>query len=479
MNTFQPSRPPTGSGTRFSGAPLWRFALRREQRREAEAAENRAQAPEGFELQADGRYWHPTKKIFWDSQRCHRRGDSGQNEVVEENISNKVLELNLLADACGMGEVREEKHVLIRDLAKAAQALRAAVQFPRPAALYAIYAKGREAADTIGNSAKANVCNETSKAAGSTPEFCARHFHLHLLHELGRLNLADDKQVCLALRRSWEELGSSTTSRDQCSAAVALVLGQRLFTLLVGRVGAALFQEAGPDAGPDAGLEAALPGIAARSDDCPSSPSIQATSLEQRHACLVLGSARIFKELQESDIAFHLYRRRKRPRLASGALIQALLSPLTGLTVVAAYFNWVTALEGATGPPKKQRTSGGSQAQVRCRHILLKHAGIKEAFDHVRGQEVTRTVAQAQALLQEAADAVERLPTQTVFTQKCKAVSECASCLKGGDMAGDLGWIMRSQASPQVEAAVFALQVGEFSDIVESEEGLHVFWRIA
>eukprot|EP00971_Amphidinium_carterae_P211924 4205402-Amphidinium_carterae.1 len=31
--------------------------------------------------------------------------------------------------------------------------------------------------------------------------------------------------------------------------------------------------------------------------------------------------------------------------------------------------------------------------------------------------------------------------TKEIFTKKCRAVSECTSSLKGGDLAGDVGWL--------------------------------------
>lgn len=51
--------------------------------------------------------------------------------------------------------------------------------------------------------------------------------------------------------------------------------------------------------------------------------------------------------------------------------------------------------------------------------------------------------------------------------------------MKGGEMAGDLGWMSKGQAHPSVESAAFSLPVGHISDIVESDEGVHVLWRIA
>ena len=72
--------------------------------------------------------------------------------------------------------------------------------------------------------------------------------------------------------------------------------------------------------------------------------------------------------------------------------------------------------------------------------------------------------------MRESLEAIEGDRGRSVFTQRCKAVSECSTCLKGGEMAGDIGWISRGQLHPAVEAAAFALPVGHMSDIVESDE---------
>jgi len=44
-------------------------------------------------------------------------------------------------------------------------------------------------------------------------------------------------------------------------------------------------------------------------------------------------------------------------------------------------------------------------------------------------------------------------------------------------VCGDLGWIEPGLLRPEVEKAVFALQPGEVSPVIESDYGFHIFWR--
>mmetsp|Transcript_7183 Transcript_7183/g.14176 ORF Transcript_7183/g.14176 Transcript_7183/m.14176 type:complete len:175 (+) Transcript_7183:50-574(+) len=172
-----------------------------------------------------------------------------------------------------------------------------------------------------------------------------------------------------------------------------------------------------------------------------------------------------------------------RPRVASGTLLQeAQLRGASGsLTALCTFLEWgQEPARPATEPASKKPKVEPATKQVRCRQILVKHKDSKEPVDRVRNnQQVTRSLADAERILRDSLEAIQSDPAKHIFTQRCKAVSECSTCLKGGEMAGDLGWISRGQVHPNVEAAVFSLPVGHISDIIESDEGVHVLWRIA
>ncbi|VDN37445.1 unnamed protein product [Gongylonema pulchrum] len=55
-----------------------------------------------------------------------------------------------------------------------------------------------------------------------------------------------------------------------------------------------------------------------------------------------------------------------------------------------------------------------------------------------------------------------------------KEFSDCSSAKRGGD----LGFIKRRQMQKAFEDAAFSLEVGQLSDIVDTESGLHLIYRI-
>ena len=61
------------------------------------------------------------------------------------------------------------------------------------------------------------------------------------------------------------------------------------------------------------------------------------------------------------------------------------------------------------------------------------------------------------------------------FKKIAKEYSDCSSAKRGGD----LGPFGKNQMQKSFEQASFALKVGEMSDIVDSDSGLHLIYRLA
>lgn len=146
---------------------------------------------------------------------------------------------------------------------------------------------------------------------------------------------------------------------------------------------------------------------------------------------------------------------------------------------------------------KRLKTEEPSGKQVRVRQVLLRHtscAATVPSKDPVRGRPVRRSLEEAEEQMLSVLD--DLLADKGAgFPAVCKAVSECQSALKGGDFAGDLGWLdrrssdnkqqgskdkaLRVQLPSSVLKAAFELSVGELSDILASDQGVHLLQRTA
>lgn len=110
--------------------------------------------------------------------------------------------------------------------------------------------------------------------------------------------------------------------------------------------------------------------------------------------------------------------------------------------------------------------------EVRAKHILLKHTGSRNPVDSYRNKQVTRSLDEAKAGIQ---DIVQRLSAGENFDAIATQVSECRSAGNGGD----LGVFGRGQMQKPFEDATFALSPGEISGLVLTDSGVHVILRVS
>ncbi|KAI4325802.1 hypothetical protein MLD38_031168 [Melastoma candidum] len=115
-----------------------------------------------------------------------------------------------------------------------------------------------------------------------------------------------------------------------------------------------------------------------------------------------------------------------------------------------------------------------SANQVRASHILIKHEGSrrKASWKDPDGRVIRATTRDA---------AVERLKSlrddivsgKAKFPEVAFQNSDCSSAKRGGD----LGPFGRGQMQKPFEEATYALKVGEISEIVDTDSGVHIILR--
>ncbi|WP_372651607.1 peptidylprolyl isomerase [Halobacteriovorax sp.] len=90
-----------------------------------------------------------------------------------------------------------------------------------------------------------------------------------------------------------------------------------------------------------------------------------------------------------------------------------------------------------------------SLARYRARHILLED-------------------------IDDAEYVLEKLATGEDFAELAKDLSECNTSAKGGD----LGLFVSGQVTPEVERAIYHLEINQISEPIQSEYGFHIIQRL-
>lgn len=103
---------------------------------------------------------------------------------------------------------------------------------------------------------------------------------------------------------------------------------------------------------------------------------------------------------------------------------------------------------------------------MRASHILIEH---RMRWPPAK-QRHPRSEEDAVALIE---DLRQRILDGESFEDLARAHSACGSAKDGGD----LGRFSRGQMAKRFSDAAFALEVGEMSEAVKSEFGVHLIWR--
>lgn len=106
------------------------------------------------------------------------------------------------------------------------------------------------------------------------------------------------------------------------------------------------------------------------------------------------------------------------------------------------------------------------EGSIRVAHILLMYKGVGQA-----PPTVTRTKEEAKKQIEEL---LKKVKAGADFAELAKVYSDCPS----GKRGGDLGHFQRGAMVKPFEDTAFALQVGEVSDIVETQFGFHIIKKL-
>ncbi|CAD5115895.1 DgyrCDS4830 [Dimorphilus gyrociliatus] len=126
-----------------------------------------------------------------------------------------------------------------------------------------------------------------------------------------------------------------------------------------------------------------------------------------------------------------------------------------------------------TGKSQWERPSKEAEAdKVQCLHLLVKHHRSRRPSSW-RQDVITRTKEEA---LEELLGYKEKIDSGvSTFEELAKTYSDCSSARR----SGDLGSFGRGAMQKPFEEAAFSLKIGEISDPVHTDSGIHIIKRIA
>ncbi|KAI8060853.1 peptidyl-prolyl cis-trans isomerase pin1 [Gongronella butleri] len=130
------------------------------------------------------------------------------------------------------------------------------------------------------------------------------------------------------------------------------------------------------------------------------------------------------------------------------------------------YFNTATK-ESRWDPPP-----GDDNDRVRASHLLVKHKDSRRPSSW-REENITRTKEEALEILKGYQKKIES--GEETLSALATNNSDCSSAKRGGD----LGYFERGQMQKPFEDTAFNLKVGELSEPVWTDSGVHLIMRTA
>lgn len=410
-----------------------------------------------------------------------------KNDEIDEVKMEEVLLAQhvplVLVDAVSLGQVDDGRkkplvrHVLVKDLRKVAA--RSKVALPATGLL-----ENRASMSLFALFDGQSCAGEYGPLAA---EWCANQVLNKLLRNISALppGYVNETFMKATLLKTFEDLDKEILQgqpaiHDGCGAAMALLVGERLFSAVAGKCNVVLVEAIpgkrddaafiGHDLGALQGLKTpedrkwvednggsvsevdgqmyiqSPTGMAAgvsrslgdrawkgSAGGVPGSVKLvrfnpdnrtQSISWAEKHIAILLASAPVAEAISVPEMAKLATEFRNKPRAVSGEIAaKAMEASRTGLeqcTSATIYF--IKEKDEAAGQPAKKQKLDEFVSKVRLRHILVKHKDCGQPFDPVRSRPVVRTRGDAETQLRRALrELTTEAKTMKLPTDKSKA----------------------------------------------------------
>ncbi|XP_033099014.1 peptidyl-prolyl cis-trans isomerase NIMA-interacting 1-like [Anneissia japonica] len=127
-------------------------------------------------------------------------------------------------------------------------------------------------------------------------------------------------------------------------------------------------------------------------------------------------------------------------------------------------------LNTLTNASQWERPTAPATETMRCSHLLVKHAESRRPSSW-KQDTITRSKEEALEILKGHRQRI--VSGEVEFGTLASTESDCSSARKGGD----LGWFGRGQMQRPFEEATLALKVGDISEPIYTDSGIHIIIR--
>lgn len=394
------------------------------------------------------------------------------------------------------------RHMLVKDLRKAASVMQ--LELP----VHGIFDDqgGQRALFALFDG------QSSTEPAPLAAEMCCRHVLGKILRNLLSLPASSctATYVKAAMLKTFEDLEKELVvagCMERCGCSLALVVGDWLFTAVLGRCGAFFFSQA--EAGKGYTVTSLCTQQATRAPVVPGqsfgTPEVRGTQMMNLEPFFILTSVPTTAAMTADEMNKIGSGYLRRPRATSGEISTRAADRIFGGDVESALGVDCASVVGFIKNPEELSVQPAAKRakkdvakeldSVRLRHILVKYKDLKQpSMDIVKGKPVTRTQYEAEVLLREtlsellkdgdhAGDSAWAAKVSPRMISACRNTSECKTAMKGGSNCGDLGWLNKKELQKMGKEgfadAIFGLGVAEWSDVVFTVEGAHLMMRMA